>query len=141
MEIKILGMKIRPVIVVLCIVVGMIIGCFALCSCSKITLQQVKEGFEELGASRTYNMSEGVPGSYGNSNLQSITQKLNTNQGPKLPLAAGELFFFANNEFKPECCLPPFSSVSSADGCACVTKEQVDYINSRGGNRSNGSVF
>jgi len=141
MEIKILGVKIRPVIVVLCLLVGMIVGGFALCSCAKITLQQVKEGFEELGANRSYNMSDGVPGSYGKSHLRDITQQLNTNQGPKIPLPPGELFFFANNEFKPECCLPPFSSVSSADGCACVTKEQVDYINSRGGNRSGGGVY
>ena len=141
MEIKILGMKIRPVIVVLCILVGMIVGGFALCSCAKVTLHQVKEGFEELGATRSYNMSDGVPGSYGKKQLDNIAQKLNTNQGTKLPLPAGELFFFANNEFKPECCVPSFSSVSSSDGCACVTKEQVDYINSRGGNRSCSSVF
>ena len=48
---------------------------------------------------------------------------------------------FAKNEFKPECCVPPFSGVSSADGCACVTKEQVDYINMRGGNRSSSSIY
>ena len=44
MELNILGFKIRPVIVLLCIFVGMMIGAFALCSCSKITLEQVKEG-------------------------------------------------------------------------------------------------
>ena len=51
------------------------------------------------------------------------------------------MFLFAKNEFKPECCVPSFSSASNADGCACVTKEQVDYINMRGGNRSCGSVY
>lgn len=141
MELNILGFKIRPVIVLLCIFVGMMIGAFALCSCSKITLEQLKEGFEEFGASRSYNMGDDVMGSYSKKNLQNVTQKLNTNTGPKLPLQAGELFFFANNEFKPECCVPSFSSISSSDGCACVTQEQVDYINSRGGNRTSNSVF
>lgn len=138
MEIKVLGFKIRPVVVLLCLLVGMIIGGFVLCSCAKITLQQVKEGFDGMGSDRSYNMSANVPGSYGERKQQSITQNITGNDGPVLPLANGEMFFFANNKFKPECCLPPFSSVSSADGCACVTKEQVDYINSRGGNRSNG---
>ena len=92
MEIKILGVKIRPVIVVLCLLVGMIVGGFALCSCAKITLQQVKEGFEELGANRSYNMSDGVPGSYGKSHLRDITQQLNTNQGPKIIHRVVEVF-------------------------------------------------
>tara|TARA_B110000046_G_scaffold177578_1_gene204537 strand:- start:19927 stop:20349 length:423 start_codon:yes stop_codon:yes gene_type:complete len=138
MEIKVLGFKIRPVVVVLCLLVGMIIGGFALCSCSKITLQQVKEGFDGMGSEYSNNMSTGVMGSYGERRMQDVTQNIANNKGPVLPLPNGEMFFFANNEFKPECCLPPFSSVSSADGCACITKEQVDYINSRGGNRSCG---
>ena len=115
MEIKVMGFKIRPVVVILCILVGMIIGGFALCSCAKITLQQVKEGFDEMGLEYQNNTCGGSP-----------------------PYANGEMFFFANNKFKPECCLNPISSVSSADGCACVTKNQVDYINMRGGNRTNG---
>jgi len=141
MEVKLFGFKFRPIVVVLCMLVGMIIGSFALCSCAKITLRQVKEGFVEMGASTLYNMSAGVPGSYGTRKLSSISQHLDTYKGPQLPLPPGQLFFFADNEFKPECCVPPFSNVSSADGCACVTKEQVDYINARGGNRSASEVF
>lgn len=141
MEMKLMGMKFRPMVVILCVLVGMVIGAFALCSCAKITLKEVKEGFVTMGAPTRYNMSVGVPGSYGTRKLQSIAPHLDVNRGPKLPLPPGELFFFADNEFKPECCVPPFSSVSSADGCACVTKEQVDYINARGGNRSASEVF
>lgn len=141
MEMKLMGIKFRPMIVFLCVLVGMLIGVFVLCSCAKVTAKQVKEGFESLGAPNSYNMSVGVPGSYGTRKLNNIARPLDTNRGPKLPLPPGELFFFADNEFKPECCVPPFSSVSSADGCACVTKEQVDYINTRGGNRSSSEVF
>jgi len=141
MEMSLLGLKFRPLVVILCMVVGMIIGCFVLCSCSRVGLDSLKEGFKEMGAPVMYNMSNGVTGAYANRKLQSISQNLESNSGPKLPLPPGELFFFADNEFKPECCVPPFSSVSSADGCACVTKEQVDYINMRGGNRSCGEVF
>ena len=141
MEMKLLGIKFRPIVVILCVMVGMIIGGSVLCSCAKISLKDAKEGFETFGAPTKYNMSVGVPGSYGTRKLQSVSPHLNAIRGPKLPLPPGELFFFADNEFKPECCVPPFSSVSSADGCACVTKEQVDYINARGGNRSASEVF
>lgn len=141
MEIKLFGLKFRPIIVLLSGIVGMLIGVFVLCSCSKVTAKDIKEGFESLGAPTSYNMNNGVPGYNTQKNLQNIAPALNTNKGPKLPLPPGQLFFFADNEFKPECCSPPFSNVSSADGCACVTKEQVDYINARGGNRSNGEVY
>ena len=80
-------------------------------------------------------------GSYDTRHLNNIAQNLEANHGPALPLPPGEMFFFADNKFKPECCVPPFSSVSSSDGCACVTKEQVDYINMRGGNRTCSEVF
>jgi hypothetical protein len=141
MEMKLFGMKFRPFVVILCVVIGITLGCFVLCSCAKISIKDVKEGFSEMGASPTYNMGAGVKGSYDTRHLQSISPNLEANHGSVLPLPPGEMFFFADNEFKPECCVPPFSSVSSADGCACVTKEQVDSINMRGGNRTCSEVF
>jgi len=141
MEMKLMGIKFRPLVVALCLMVGIMIGCFVICSCAKVSIKDVKEGFDSMGAPTKYNMSRGVPGSYGDRKLQSMSPHIDSNRGPKLPLPPGELFFFADNEFKPECCVPPFSSVSSADGCACVTKEQVDYINARGGNRSGHEIF
>lgn len=138
---KLFGVKFKPMIVLLSGIVGMLIGVFVLCSCSKVTAKDIKEGFESYGAPTSYDMNNGVPGSYDIHNMQNISQPLNTNKGPKLPLPPGELFFFADNEFKPECCSPPSTNVSSADGCACVTQEQVDYINARGGNRTCGEVF
>ena len=64
--------------------------------------------------------------------------KLNTykdNVGTPVPLPEGELFFFADNKFKPECCP---STYSDSMGCACLSQPQVDYINQRGGNRTMG---
>ena len=49
----------------------------------------------------------------------------------QLPLPEGEMDFFANADFKPECC--PSSSSTSA-GCWCGTSKDVDYLVSRGGN-------
>ena len=66
------------------------------------------------------------------------TNKLNSykdNVGTPVPLPEGELFFFADNKFKPECCP---STYSGSTGCACLSQDQVTYINERGGNRTFG---
>jgi len=48
-----------------------------------------------------------------------------------VPLPEGELVFFANNQFKPECCP---NSYSNGSGCACMTVNQYKYLIDRGGN-------
>lgn len=53
--------------------------------------------------------------------------------GTEVPLPEGAMFFFKNNQFKPDCC--PATYTTSA-GCACISKDQLDYLNNRGGNRS-----
>ena len=55
--------------------------------------------------------------------------------GTPVPLPEGELFFFADNKFTPECCP---STYSDSMGCACLSQAQVDYLNQRGGNRTMG---
>jgi hypothetical protein len=47
------------------------------------------------------------------------------------PLAHGELDMFANTEFKPECCPTTYSN---SMGCACINKDQYNYLITRGGN-------
>jgi len=50
-------------------------------------------------------------------------------QPPKQP---GQLSFFDNILFKPECCSG--SDTSSSMGCACYTVEDYNYLKTRGGN-------
>ncbi len=59
---------------------------------------------------------------------------------PDVPLAGAavqpgpdNLFYFKNNQVKPECCS---SSYSSDMGCVCTTPQQRQYLNTRGGNRT-----
>ena len=49
----------------------------------------------------------------------------------KLPLPEGEMDFFANTEFKPECCPSTFST---STGCWCGTSQDYNYLVTRGGN-------
>jgi len=129
MEMKLFGIKFRPLVVVMCVLVGMLISGFVLGSCSRLTLADVKEGFASMGSSVDYAMGQGVKGSYDTRKLDSVAPNLESNTAGALPLAPGEMFLFAKNEFKPECCVPSFSSVSSADGCACVTILQFCLLN------------
>jgi hypothetical protein len=49
----------------------------------------------------------------------------------QLPLPDGEMDFFSNSSFKPECCP---STYSNSQGCACLTGDQYNYLITRGGN-------
>ena len=143
MKINVFGLTCRVEIIIASLVLGAFVGAHLLCSCAKVDnikvgLQKVREGFTS-GAPVNYKMGEGVYGSWDTKNqgqgpdIAWRKQYHNSYKGTKVPLPEGQLFFWADNEFKPECC---GSSVSGSTGCACVTKAQIDYINQRGGNRT-----
>ena len=48
-----------------------------------------------------------------------------------IPLPEGEMFMFANTEFKPECCPNTYSTGS---GCACMSGQQYNFLVQRGQN-------
>jgi len=49
----------------------------------------------------------------------------------QLPLPEGEMDFFANAQFKPECCP---SAYSNSNGCWCGDSTSYNYLIQRGGN-------
>ncbi len=138
MELKILGMSCRLEIIIISLIVGAILGCHLLCSCSRIGIQ---EGMAVMGASVDYIMGEDTVNSWtnkankyaANMGYDNASSKYSQNKGTPVPLPEGQLYMFADNEFKPECCP---STYSSSSGCACISEEQVNYINERGGNRT-----
>jgi len=48
-----------------------------------------------------------------------------------IPLPNGQMDMFATTSFTPKCCPNTFST---SMGCACMTLEQLNYLNQRGGN-------
>jgi hypothetical protein len=168
MELKLFGYEARLEIVVACILIGMAAGLFMFCDCFQYNILEgmtpnntntkqdkkagdkklsdkkagAKEGFvnlsnNELNIDDSYTMgwvqsAKRYASGMGNKN------RLNSykhNVGTPVPLPEGELFFFADNKFKPECCP---STYSDSMGCACLSQDQVNYINQRGGNRTIG---
>ena len=150
MEIKIFGYEVRVEVVIACVIIGMVMGLTMFCDCFQYSLiegmtkknKTGKEGFKNLNNNDlhiddSYTMgwvqtAKRYASGMGNEN------RLNTykdNVGTPVPLPEGELFFFADNKFKPECCP---STYSDSTGCACLSQAQVDYVNQRGGNRTLG---
>jgi len=138
MDIKLFGMSCRLEIILISFIVGAIMGAHLLCSCSKISFQ---EGMALMGTSTNWQMSEGQPNSWINKSKQYANsmgysderEKWSKYSGTPVPLPEGQMFMFADNKFKPECCP---STYTSSTGCSCITQEQVNYINQRGGNRT-----
>ena len=133
MEIKILGFKARVEVIVISMIIGCILGCHLVCGCV------TREGMQVAGSALGYNMAKGVHNEKYEARHDSMEVNGGGKIGPQVPLPEGQLFFWANNEFSGKCC--DDSSVSGGNGCACITKEQQCYLNSRGGNRTSDSEY
>ena len=150
MQLEILGMKMRLEVVVLSMVVGALLGCHLLCSCSKVS---ATEGMQVLGAALDYSMGKGVSNSYENKEQAkgpSVAWRAQNHDSynSKLVTPNESMSFFADTEFAPECCGSTYSSNGgltmqgvTGSGCACLSKSQMEYINERGGNRTPPSDF
>ena len=135
--------RVKLINIIVLVVLGVVIGSSLLCSCGAGS----REGFSlAQSAPINYNIGAGVPGSWENSASSSSTQSamfasLQGNQGTPVPLPEGEMFYFSGNKFSGGCCTGPVSSYSNSNGCACMSLEQAQYLNQRGGNRTYASQY
>jgi hypothetical protein len=58
--------------------------------------------------------------------------------GPPVEIGPDNLFYFKNNQCKPECC---GATLSCDGGCVCTTQSQRQFIGERGGNRKHDDGF
>lgn len=136
MEFKLFGFELRLEVIIICVLVGMVLGGHLLCSCTRIGLQ---EGMQVMGAAVDYQMGSDVYNSWINKTdqystemgYQPLTAKRDSNFADPVP--EGSMLLFKNNDFKPDCCP---TNYSNSMGCACITPEQDSFINERGGNRT-----
>jgi hypothetical protein len=92
----------------------------------KVTSKKSKEAFGTiLSEAHTVDTSKWINPALG----AAPTTAGNSEANPQL--ASGELDFFANTEFKPECCPTTYSN---SMGCACINENQYKYLITRGGN-------
>ncbi len=122
-------------VIVVSLIIGGLIACHTICGCSTIS----KEGFSE-GAPLDWKMSDGVPGDSW-SQPPVTPEQANLNMYASLekntagPVPPKDMLMFSENAFLPECCLTP-QQYSSSTGCACISKEQMQFLSSRGGNNT-----
>ena len=145
MEINILGCKLRVFCLIAIAALGFLISMVTVCSCSKVSL---KEGLSILAntAPIDYIPNLTIKNSWSNKakiyakdmGYDGWEKKHEQYKGTEVPLAAGNLDFFKNNDFKPECCP---STYSTSDGCACTSLSQVRYLSERGGNNNPEILF
>ena len=148
----------RLEILILILVVSWVLWGHLLCSCSKVGLYEgfsivntfankIKEGFAANNMAYTpqyanfkKNSSVIMPPSKWSMPTLTFTpgqkadkgvQKIWDRKPQPIPLPKGELDVFATTPFKPECCPNTYSNSS---GCACMTVEQYNYLQNRGGN-------
>jgi len=148
MEFELFGIKLRLEVVIACVLLGYLIGGMLLCSCSKVG---IKEGFALMSAAPLSGVRDDSKDGWIQKSKEYQEQMgykagnlyagLAGNKGGSVPLPDGQMDFFYDNEFKPSCCTT--TNYSGSSGCPCISPEQMQYLNSRAGNRSlsGGSVF
>jgi len=146
-EIDIFGYKIRLELIIAIIVLYCVVWGAALCSCSKVTTKEVKEGFSSLAENMqdkeiSFSLAKAPAPNTSNWFTPDLTysqgkmpdkgvQDILDRPAQPVPLPEGELDMFKTTEFKPECCP---NAYSSSTGCACMTVNQYNYLIERGGN-------
>lgn len=145
MKLKLLGVTIRLEYVIIAILLYLVISGNLLTGCSKVSL---KEGMQMLmGSSLDYNMGEGVQGSWSTKTQQqgnSISWRSQDHDSYNSEMVSSDVMnFFANTDFSPNCCGSTYSANGgltgqgyTSGGCACLSPEQMNFLNQRGGNRT-----
>jgi hypothetical protein len=109
-----------------------------------------REGMTEL----SHKMGEGVHGSWDTRELPKGVSSLewrkqnHDSYASELVKPEDGMHFFSDTHFDAKCCGSSYGGTGGLDkggsigtGCACMTKKQIDFINTRGGNRTNTSDF
>jgi hypothetical protein len=143
MEINILGQKLRIEIIILCMIVGGFIGVNMFCACAGGVKEGFQAGTDIMGAAINYSMGTGVKSSWENragakSGYINPYDALDANVGGDVPLPDGQLYLFYANKNSPDCCPATYSG---DNGCVCASREQMVYLNQRGGNRTLDSEY
>lgn len=138
---NVMGVNVNLFTLAIGVIIGGIIACHTVFGCSLFYKNNSgKEGFI-TGAPIGWRMGEGVPGNKWSrppvANAAQAHQNMyaplaNHTGGPVPPTG---LFMWADNKFLPECCLTP-QQYSSSTGCACISKEQMQFLSGRGGNNT-----
>lgn len=143
MEFSVFGFTFNHNIIIILFLMAFI-GLLILTRC--VTCVNVKEGFAPIDYQMGNDISTSLMNWRNAMNKGSGTSTLPTNRPveadkaspPSKTLDEGKMFMFDDTTFSPECCP---SDYSNSSGCACTTGNQMDFLNERGGNRTEASLY
>lgn len=152
---KVLGVALRLELIILLAILYMVTFMFTVGSCCKVTPYEAmsmmrheykkrkdnKEGFTEYGTtdgSSGDGWIENAQNYASSMKYQDHTKKSDNYIGTPMPMESGSMDFFKNNKFSADCCP---STYTTDAGCACLSTDQVNYLNARGGNRTGDSEY
>lgn len=140
MEFSILGFKINVLNALIFAALGFLVATMTVASCSKVSVKEAMTNLAnaaslgDMGNSELMNSWTSKAHAYaGNMGYEDVLEQHKQYQGTPVPLKEGQLFYFEDNKFRPECCP---SKYSTSTGCACISEDQMTYLNERGGNRT-----
>lgn len=133
--------KMRPEIILSIIFAVAILISSSWCGCSGGVTEGFKNAVFVQGAALDYCMNSGVPKTRGQYNPPSGVWGQGKNRFARYagnkggPVPPQNMFMLQNNRFDPSCCSSPYSN---SMGCVCLSEQQAEYLNERGGNRTSG---
>lgn len=143
------GMNVNFVVVLSSILVGIILSCCVFKSCFGLCGR--KEGMVNLNPSSVeYKMMAGVHDknwtawadvynkNAKNSEPNMVVNNNTSQQNFDEQMEKGQFLMSDNTNYAPECCPSPYSTSS---GCACLSPNQLNVLNTRGGNRNDQAVI
>ena len=134
-ETNMLGLKCNPLMLIICFILGSLVGTFVFCSCTRFSFL---ESFSNFGSNLDYNIGDGVGNSYTNKVLEKVNSSTSSSSVSPGEILKDSMNIFNKTTFSHGCC-PSLYSTSS--GCACNTKDIQDFINKRGNNRSSCDMY
>ena len=144
MEFSVFGFKFNVLNAIIFLVMGFLVATLTVCSCLKKPVKETMTNLanaagldEVVGQDVNNSWSNKALGYAGNMGYETLLQRRDGYEGTAVPLE-NTLSFFKDNEFSEECCP---SSYSSSGGCACMSVDQMNYLNERAGNRTTSSNF
>jgi hypothetical protein len=140
MEFSVLGFKINVLNALIFAALGFLVATMTVASCSKVSVKEAMTNLAnaaplgDMGNAELMNSWTSKAHAYaGNMGYEDVLEQHKQYQGTPVPLKEGQLFYFEDNKFRPECCP---SKYSTSTGCACISEDQMTYLNERGGNRT-----
>jgi len=145
LNMKVFGVKITLVHVLILVVLGLMAS-HLVAGCCRMGLM---EGMEVIGAELQALPEYAKKDGEASKDPLAYREQDHDSYQSKFVAPEDNLNYFAQTEFKPECCGSNYSANGgllkeggfSSGGCACMNREQIQYINQRGGNRTGATEF